>query len=65
MPCLVGAILAVLLLGLGLVLCSLRQPYVSGYQMTIAIISNSVLISPPWLMLVKRLLKRDGPGPAT
>ncbi len=28
-----------------------------GYQMTVAVISISLLISPPWIMLIKRLLK--------
>lgn len=30
-----------------------------GYQMTVAVISISLLISPPWIMLVKLLLKRN------
>ena len=30
-----------------------------GYQMTIAVISISLLISPPWIMLVKLLLKNN------
>jgi monovalent cation:H+ antiporter-2, CPA2 family len=75
MPYLVGAVLAVLILGL--LLRSIRQPYVIGYliagivlgphgfalitnygyQMTIAVISISLLISPPWIMFIKLLLK--------
>ena len=30
-----------------------------GYQMTIAVISISLLISPPWIMLIKKLLKNN------
>lgn len=30
-----------------------------GYQMTIAVISISLLISPPWIMLIKQLLKNN------
>lgn len=30
-----------------------------GYQMTVAVISISLLISPPWIMLVKRFLYRE------
>jgi len=30
-----------------------------GYQMTIAVISISLLISPPWIMFVKLLLKNN------
>jgi CPA2 family monovalent cation:H+ antiporter-2 len=29
-----------------------------GYQMTIAVISISLLISPPWIMLIKLMLAR-------
>lgn len=32
-----------------------------GYQMTVAVISVSLLISPPWIMLVKFILRRETP----
>ena len=36
-----------------------------SYQMTIAMISISLLISPPWIMLVKRVLKTKTLSPGT
>lgn len=34
-----------------------------GYQMTVAVISISLLLSPPWIMLVKKLLYKNGTRP--
>lgn len=33
-----------------------------GYQLTLAVISITLLITPPWVMLSKRLLRRDAVG---
>ena len=34
-----------------------------GYQMTIAVISITLLISPPWIMIIKFILKPNTPNP--